>query len=140
MSTFGTDCAGFRPRATRPFCFGKSGRKPLSPGHGPTGSLCHSTEFHGCATRFRGCSKCAVQQVAADSEKSEAYGAGTSRTLSNENAAGRLFQQPLCSNSARQKDKFGTAAQPCSDRRGNNSIFKKSRRVQTIVGCALNVA
>jgi len=43
---------------------------------------------------------------AAGSEKSEAYGFGTLRASSNENAAGGLFQQPLRSNSARRASGF----------------------------------
>ena len=44
--------AGFRPRATRSFCFGKRTQNHRRPGVAPGGCLCHSPDCLGCGTRF----------------------------------------------------------------------------------------
>ncbi len=44
--------AGFRPRATRPFCFGKRAENHSRPCAAPLGKLRHDTKLYGCATRF----------------------------------------------------------------------------------------
>ena len=44
--------AGFRPRTTRSFCFGKRTQNHWRPGVAPRGCLCPSPDCLGCGTRF----------------------------------------------------------------------------------------
>ena len=81
----------------------EKGPKPCSPGRGPSallrtgpaGCLRRRLEFIDCVTGSRGCSKCAVPQGRRQRAGRGVQCKSTSRTASNEYAAGGHFPQPL---------------------------------------------